>query len=449
MKKKGFTLIELLAVIVVLAIIALIAVPIILNVIEKAKLGSTKNSVLGYIEAVEQQIAVNLVDSNKKEIKDGKYTVDVLKSDYNLIVKGKAPDSGWVLVKDNVVTECELQIGDYSATCDNKDITVNELNEDMKNIPDDRMMDSYLDGNIYKKSMLQFFDNTILVTDDEQQLLNSQFENQMSYFFPTVELSEPNITGLEKIQTVSYNEVPDDAIISKDISAKQNESVMVWFLDEDNDSLLEIYIGQDGGVIAPKNASMLFYGLFQFASDTSSTEIEFDFSKLNTKYTTDMSGMFMGYPNSSIDISNFDTHNVTKMNMMFSATGLTSIDLSDFNTESVTDMSFMFMRNEILKNINVSGLDTSDVTDMTAMFMYIPVTNLDLSNFNTKKVTRMTSMFYGSEFIETLDLSNFDTSKVTNMSYMFGECSNLKTLKIGNVTIPNPSTMFEKNDQLN
>ena len=40
MKKKGFTLIELLAVIVILAIIALIAIPLIGNVIEKAKIGA-------------------------------------------------------------------------------------------------------------------------------------------------------------------------------------------------------------------------------------------------------------------------------------------------------------------------------------------------------------------------------------------------------------------------
>lgn len=51
--KKGFTLIELLAIIVILAIIAVITVPIILNIIENAREGAAKNSVIGYGKAVE------------------------------------------------------------------------------------------------------------------------------------------------------------------------------------------------------------------------------------------------------------------------------------------------------------------------------------------------------------------------------------------------------------
>ena len=51
MKKKGFTLIELLAVIVILAVIALISVPIILNVVEKARKGAFEDSAYGIIDA--------------------------------------------------------------------------------------------------------------------------------------------------------------------------------------------------------------------------------------------------------------------------------------------------------------------------------------------------------------------------------------------------------------
>jgi prepilin-type N-terminal cleavage/methylation domain-containing protein len=53
MNKKGFTLIELLAIIVILAIIAVITVPIILNIIENAREGAAKNSVIGYGKSVE------------------------------------------------------------------------------------------------------------------------------------------------------------------------------------------------------------------------------------------------------------------------------------------------------------------------------------------------------------------------------------------------------------
>ena len=50
---KGFTLIELLAIIVILAIIAVITVPVILNIIDDARNGADKNSVIGYGKAVE------------------------------------------------------------------------------------------------------------------------------------------------------------------------------------------------------------------------------------------------------------------------------------------------------------------------------------------------------------------------------------------------------------
>ena len=51
--KKGFTLIELLAIIVILAIIAVITVPIILNIIDNARKGAARNSVIGYGKSVE------------------------------------------------------------------------------------------------------------------------------------------------------------------------------------------------------------------------------------------------------------------------------------------------------------------------------------------------------------------------------------------------------------
>lgn len=51
MKKKGFTLVELLAVIVVLAIVAVIAIPTVASVLNTARKGVFKSSVLGLIEA--------------------------------------------------------------------------------------------------------------------------------------------------------------------------------------------------------------------------------------------------------------------------------------------------------------------------------------------------------------------------------------------------------------
>ena len=89
--KKGFTLIELLAVIVILAVIALIATPIVLNVIEKAKIGSAESSMLGYVDAIEKNVMMNEVKGTNK-ITEGTYNVATLTSK-GVNVKGDKPDN--------------------------------------------------------------------------------------------------------------------------------------------------------------------------------------------------------------------------------------------------------------------------------------------------------------------------------------------------------------------
>ena len=111
MKKKGFTLIELLAVIVILAIIALIATPTILGVIEKARKGASEQSALGYIDAVEKQVAINQV-KNENLINDGTYNVPMT----GITVKGEAPIKGWLKIEKGMVTNYSFVIGKYVVT---------------------------------------------------------------------------------------------------------------------------------------------------------------------------------------------------------------------------------------------------------------------------------------------------------------------------------------------
>ena len=115
MKKKGFTLIELLAVIVILAIIALIATPTILNVIEKARKGATEQSALGYIDAIEKQVAINQV-KGENLITDGIHDIPIS----DVTVKGETPTKGWVTIEKGIVTNYSFVIGKYVVTKDEK-----------------------------------------------------------------------------------------------------------------------------------------------------------------------------------------------------------------------------------------------------------------------------------------------------------------------------------------
>ena len=137
MKKtnKGFTLIELLAVIVILAIIALIATPTILGVIEKARKGSAESSALGYIDAVEKQIAINVLDSSKTNIVDAVYETDDLNSDiYGVNVKGNKPETtSWVKIEKNQVVDYSLKIGNYIVNYNSETKTAKAVKGDTVN----------------------------------------------------------------------------------------------------------------------------------------------------------------------------------------------------------------------------------------------------------------------------------------------------------------------------
>ena len=111
--KTGFTLIELLAVIVILAVIALIATPMILGVIEQAKESSAESSALGYIDAVEKTISINMLDSTKEDILDGVYEIKDL-SKYQIQVKGEIPSSdSWLKIENNEIVDYSFKIGEY------------------------------------------------------------------------------------------------------------------------------------------------------------------------------------------------------------------------------------------------------------------------------------------------------------------------------------------------
>ncbi len=239
-----------------------------------------------------------------------------------------------------------------------------------------------------QKSILQADDGGFLTSEDSLQYLytNSATVLGSSYKRSSID----SITFLDK---KDVDEIPDSAW---DVSEKQNESVMAW-VEEIDDDLYDLYIAGKGGVYANEDSSYLFAGYDCLQ------EINFN-DCFYTNKVTDMSYMFCGFSNfATLDLSSFDTSNVANMNGMFFASYIESLDLTSFDTSKVTDMGFMFSDCYSLRYANLSSFDTSSVTNMC-------------------------SMFYQCSCLESLDISNFDTSNVTDMSYMFGFCSCLDNL---------------------
>ena len=279
-------------------------------------------------------------------------------------------------------------------------------------------------GAIYKENVIQ--NETTTPSSSSSTFLNTEvLRNQ-----------------IESITIEKNNVVPSDAKYNKDISSKQDGSVMLWYTDKDNNSLYEVSIGSENGSLeANTNGS----GMFSYLDNVDTL----DLTGLDTSNMTSMSRMF--YKSTSlknIDVSGFDTSKVVNMIFMFNnCSSLISLDLSSFNTSNVTNMEAMFQNDVNLENITFGdNFNTSKVKDMIAMFASCKkLSYINLSNFDTSNVKEMQSMFYYCENLKSLDLSNFDTSQVINMYAMFMNCSSLKELDLSSFDtskVTNMQSMF-------
>ena len=265
-------------------------------------------------------------------------------------------------------------------------------------------------GAIYKENVIQ--NETTTPSSSSSTFLNTEvLRNQ-----------------IESITIEKNNIVPSDAKYSRDISSKQDGSVMLWYTDKDNNSLYEISIGsENGSVEANTNGN----GMFAYLDNVSTL----DLSGLDTSNMTSMSRMFLNSKSlTNIDVSGFDTSKVISMYEMFrGCSSLANIDVSSFNTGAVTDMQRMFCNCFLLINLNLSNFDTSKVVNMYEMFFGCnSLTNLDITNFNTSNLVNMSEMFFDCSSLISLDLSSFNTSNVTNMARIFRGCKLLTNLDISN-----------------
>ena len=114
MKKKGFTLVELLATIVVLSVIALIAVPIVINVIEKAKKSALVSSVNGLVESANMYYTNEIIKGDISDNVIFDFEKGIQTSDNKLSYKGKVYNGKLILTSDSDVITC-IDDGKYYA----------------------------------------------------------------------------------------------------------------------------------------------------------------------------------------------------------------------------------------------------------------------------------------------------------------------------------------------
>ena len=284
------------------------------------------------------------------------------------------------------------------------------------------------------------------------------------YYSYTAYGKNMNRSSFESVATLDIINIPDNAIDSWDCSEEQNESVMCWYTDTDNDSKYELFIGQEGGVVANPNSYYVF-AYFTNAEkmilrNVDSTQVEdmryafynagynvtnfkFDASDWDVSNVTNFANVFenIAYTSKVIDVTirNWKPSSTANVTNLFAWVGpdaeniyfdLTGWDFS--NVKSMERLFYDFAQNcrgsscPTVKLI-MNGWNTSGVENMKELFnhsfYYVKDINLDFTGWDVSSVTNMRGMF--QDFANTakgtlrLDFTGWDTSHVQNMSYMF------------------------------
>ena len=226
-----------------------------------------------------------------------------------------------------------------------------------------------------------------------------------------------NITAIYVLDTLE--DMPESAV---DISEEKNYSVMGWL---DGQTL---YIGGEGGVLAPNNGAALF-AWFENAK-----VIDLG-GCLHTDNTKNFKYMFYhNYALEYLNISGIDTSIVKDMTKMFvECRRLRSVDLSSFRTDVCTSFYAMFNKCESLTELDLSTFYTPEV--VTCYMMFANCTRLsriswDSRLFITGKVNSMAYMFSKCVSLTSVDPSAFSMGMATNLTCMFNQCVSLPYLDL-------------------
>ncbi len=234
--KKGFTLIELLAVIVILAVIALIAVPVVLNIIDDAKINSYKLSASNYTKGVVTEIAAKNLTTDFKptrcQINNG--AVECLNSNGSLVpvdvhTNNTQITGGYMDIKDGEVVNYLLCIDDkYSVNMENE---VNSNSKYCKN---------YNDPNAPRYTAKFYVNNVEHLTDKNYNALTGEYigflEGSNELILPDIPLDKSVLdtysmpvryTWYSGISGASYYDNDSYTFINKNVNFYANISFAI------------------------------------------------------------------------------------------------------------------------------------------------------------------------------------------------------------------------------
>lgn len=214
--------------------------------------------------------------------------------------------------------------------------------------------------------------------------------------------AEQYVGKIERIVFLDFlkETFPDNVsfVADFDLSLSSETGEVLAKLASSDYGRLTLYIGGQGGVVAPEDSSYLF-------ADTGVKTIE--------------------------GIEKFDTSLVTNMKGMFSGCKLTEFDLDVLDLSDVTDVSYMFAKCNVLQSITAENTDTSKVKSFIHMFDgCTALSDLSLKNIDLGSTYNIDHMFYGCLSLEEADLSTWkNTSSVSSIN-AFRNCTALRSVNL-------------------
>ena len=295
-----------------------------------------------------------------------------------------------------------------------------------------------------------------------------------------------NRSLFETVAFVDTISIPSYAIDSWDVSVEQDESVMAWYTDSDNDDLYELYIGQEGGVNANPDCSFMFNNYYKVS--------KYYLNDLNTSNVTNMRAMFMNASKDSdsfeLIITDWDFSNVTNNTEMFNYFGryakkgkfvLKNVNLVNtgiqynmfrYFASGVKDLEFtiengtfpvMTGTSYIFEGIGSSAdkvvftmnnVEFPNATSLSEMFNNMAYNAKDvditITNLSAPQATTMGRVFQSvSRGSTNIVVKNWNTPSLTNASNMFyyaGSSSESTNILVSNLDVShvtNMSYMFQ------
>ena len=448
---KNIILLLILTVAILLMGIGYSAIESVTGEIEGTAIAKAQNGI--FITDVEY---VSDVDANKTSSKINNFLGTMLNSTIELSKTNSVSEIKYKVTVHNNSTETVPFVGvvyddDFY---DNPDITFEITQEGFQ-------MGQTIEPNETKEVYIIFkYRNATTETVPENTVLKSYLNfkmaepNRMVLAQNVAETGKYLTSSIPKnqIESVKFEQGKEPEYSGKiverfDASEKQDESIIGYYTDEDNNGLYELTFISQEIIYANKNASYLCQNLINMK--------DIELSNLKTDGVTNMNEMFQYCQKlEHLDVNNFNTSKVTNIDYIFAdCRGLTKLNVSNWKTSSVTNLLGTFKNCSNLTELDVSKWDISNVkkcgyigwNDGGTFQGCSNLEKLDISNWNVSQVTDMKRMLGNCKKIIQLDISGWNTSKVTSMSFLFYNCTLLKELdvsKFNTSQVTNMNSMF-------